>query len=52
MKEPDFVMTIMSTYGTLEANGKVTSHVCVDENGVKRKKSFPYMEVIHNHYKY
>jgi hypothetical protein len=41
----------MSTYGTLEANGKVTSRMVVD-GGVKRKTSVTYTEVIHNHYKY
>jgi hypothetical protein len=51
MKEPDYVMTLMSTYGTLEASVKVTSRVCV-EDGVKRKKSFAYTEVVHNHYNY
>jgi hypothetical protein len=51
MKEPDYVMTVMSTYGTLEANGKVTSRMVMD-GGVKRKKPVTYTEVIHNHYKY
>jgi hypothetical protein len=52
MKEPDYVMTLMSTYGSLEANGKVTLRVVEDDDGVKRKKTVTYTEVIHNHYKY
>jgi hypothetical protein len=51
MKDPDYVTTIMSTFGTLEASGKVTSRIVMDGR-VKRTKPLTYTEVIHNHYKY
>ena len=48
MKEPDYTMMLMSTYGTLnDHNGKETSR---NVDGVTSK--FRYSEVIHNHYKY
>ena len=53
MKEPDYVMSIMSTYDTLKANRKETSHTFKhNHDGVTREKTFKYTEVIHNHYKY
>ena len=30
MKEPDYVMTLMSTYGTLEAKGNVSNRVYME----------------------
>jgi len=51
MKEPDYVMSIMSTYGTLELAGGM--HLREYENGgQKRQKTFAYPEVIYNHFQY
>ena len=51
MKEPDYIMMFMTTYGTLGEVGDVKKwHYW--ENGVKRVKTFQYPEVVHNHYKY
>ena len=38
MKEPDYMMMLMSTYSTV--------------NGQKMEKTFKYPEVVYNHYKY
>ena len=46
MKEPDYVMSIMSTYGTNQRMGKETQRELV---GGERKKFF-YPEVIGNHF--
>ena len=46
MKEPDYVMSIMSTYGTNQQMGKETQRELV---GGERKKFF-YPEVIGNHF--
>ena len=51
MKEPDYVMSLMSTYGTNLRNGKETSHEWVDGSGTKKKK-FQYPEVVGNHFMY
>ncbi len=51
MKESDYVMTLMSTYGTLEANGNVSNRVYM-EGQAKRQKTITYSEVINNHYKF
>ena len=48
MKEPDYVMSIMSTYGTNQRTGKETQRELV---GGGRKK-FSYPEVIGNHFLY
>ena len=51
MKEPDYVMMFMTTYGTLEeVSDQKKRHYL--ENGVKHVKTFQYPEVVHNHYKY
>ena len=50
MKEPDYVMMFMTTYGTLAPVGDEKRHYLV--NGVKHVKTFRYMEVVHNHYQY
>jgi hypothetical protein len=47
MKEEDYVMMLMSTYGTLERVGDV-KHRTIGPDKVK--KSFQYPEVVHNHY--
>jgi hypothetical protein len=51
MKEPDYVMTLMSTYGTLGRKGKETERIVL-ENSIWQKIKFQYPEVIHNHFKY
>ena len=51
MKEPDYIMMFMTTYGTLGEVGNVKKRHYL-ENSVKRVKTFQYPEVVHNHYKY
>ena len=51
MKEPDYVMQIMSMYGTmLELGEDKKRHVMV--NGVQQVHTSKYPEVVHNHYRY
>ena len=50
MKEPDYVMMFMTTYGTLAPVSDKKRHYLV--NGVKHVKTFQYTEVVHNHYQY
>ena len=51
MKEPDYVMQIMTTYGTMKQLGdQKLRHVMV--NGSRQVHSFRYPEVVHNHYQY
>ena len=50
MKEADYVMSLMSTYGTLEPIGKVSMREGVTMN--KATKQVTYTEVTHNHYKF
>ena len=50
MKEPDYVMMIMTTYRTLGEFGEEKRHYMV--NGVKHVTTFRYPEVVHNHYCY
>ena len=50
MKEPDYVMMIMTTYGTLAEFGDKKRHYMV--NGVKHVTTFRYPEVVYNHYRY
>ena len=47
MKEPDYCMMLMSTYGTLERSGDNKNR-----NSGGRTYTFKYPEVIANHYKY
>ena len=49
MKEPDYVMQIMSMYGTMSELGE-KRHVMV--NGVWQVHTFKYPEVVHNHNRY
>jgi len=51
MKEEDYIMTLMSTYGTLERMGKSCNHDYTDGNE-KYHKSSMYPEVIQNHFQY
>jgi hypothetical protein len=51
MKEPDYVMMLMSTYGTLETHSqRETSRCWKDSNGAVKKKNFKYPEVMDNHF--
>ena len=53
MKEPDYVMSIMATYGTLnEMDDGETKRHYVDENGDAQSTTFKYTELFYNHYKY
>ena len=51
MKEPDYVMMLMSMYGTLTSMGENKKRH-YSENGVKMTKEFKYPEVLYNHYSY
>ena len=50
MKEPDYVMSLMSTYGTNVWDGYNETRREWNDNGVTRMKSFHYPEVVHNHF--
>lgn len=53
MKEPDYTMKIMSTYGTNERNeNHRTRRVYKDENNKLVSTLFNYPEVISNHFKF
>jgi hypothetical protein len=53
-KESDYIMSIMSTYGTVNPVGKLKRRVfplgAVD--GTQEACTFQYTEVFHNHYQY
>ena len=49
MKEPDYVMARMSTYGTNARDGYKETRREWKDNGMTRTKSFHYPEVVHNH---
>jgi hypothetical protein len=51
MKEPDYVMKLMSTYGTNERVGEGKKRV-YKVNGESRQVTFQYPEVVHNHFQY
>mmetsp|Transcript_14117 Transcript_14117/g.21448 ORF Transcript_14117/g.21448 Transcript_14117/m.21448 type:complete len:179 (-) Transcript_14117:2424-2960(-) len=51
MKEPDYTMMLMSTYGSLVRLGTVKSRSWMEGN-TKCSASFQYPEVVHNHFKY
>ena len=51
MKESDYVMQIMSTYGMLAMMGEEKHHH-VMVSGTKQVITFKYLEVVHNHYWY
>ena len=52
MKEPNYIMSFMSTYGTNLRTGKETSREWVDSSGVKKNVKFHYPEVVGNHFLY
>ena len=43
MKEPDYVMSLMSMYGTNLQTGKETTHEWVDGSAMKQQKTFHYL---------
>ena len=51
MKKPDYIMVLMSTYGTTLRMG-VTKRQHYTVEGVKRVVEFQYPEIVHNHYKF
>lgn len=51
LKEPNYVMSLMTTYGTLAAVGDDKPRSWV-EAGQKRQKTIRYPEVIYNHFQY
>ena len=52
MKEPDYVISLMSTYGSNQQSGKETTHEWVDGSGNSQKTTFNYPEVVGNHFLY
>jgi Transposase IS4 len=52
LKEPEYVMMLMSTYGTMERLGEIKTRHFTDDAGTKKIKTFQYPEVIRNHYEY
>ena len=52
MKEPDYVMSLMSTYGTNQRSGKETTPEWLDGSGNSQKTKFNYPEVGGNHFLY
>jgi len=51
MKEPNYILSIMSTYGTTERTGD--EHIrAYTVNGTTRRKSIIYPECVTNHYMY
>ena len=52
MKEPDYIMSLMSTYGTIQCSGKETTREWVDGSGNSQKHKFNYPEVVGNHFLY
>ena len=51
MKEPNYVMSLMTTYGTVELVGEEKPREW-DSQGEKRRKMVKYPEVIRNHFQY
>ena len=51
MKDPNYIMSLMTTYGTLVLVGEEKPRVW-EENGEKRRKKIRYPEVVHNHFQY
>ena len=51
MKEPDYTMLIMSTYGTNATVGEEKKRH-YNKDGQKKVTTFVYPEVVHNHYCY
>ena len=51
LKEPDYTMTLMSSYGTLEKVGEEKSRKYIQDNASVEKK-IKYPELIYNHFSY
>ena len=51
MKEPDYTMQMMSTYGTTEHVGEEKRQICGPKES-RQQKMIWYSEVVHNHFKY
>ena len=51
MKEPDYVMSPMTTYGTTELMGDARL-LAYEINCVKRRKTIVYPEVVYNHFQF
>ena len=52
MKEPDYIMSLMSTYGTNQHSCKETTCEWVDGSGNSQNIKFNYPEVVGNHFLY
>ena len=50
MKEPDHIMSLMSTYWTNDRNNGKETRRDWKEGGTMKSLSFKYPEVIHNHF--
>ena len=51
LKEPDYVMSLMSTYGVMEVRGKEQTR-SYKKDGATKTVKFQYPEVVHNHFTY
>jgi hypothetical protein len=51
-KEPDYIMSIMSTYGTVNEEGEKKKRIFNDAEGKEQVRTFFYTGVFHNHYHY
>jgi len=52
MKEPDYTMMVMSTYGTNERNDRHRTQRIYKENGEIKKTHFSYPEVMSNYFRF
>jgi hypothetical protein len=52
MKEPDYVLQLMSTYGSLTRMGNDRTRQIEKSDGTKSVATMKYPEVVYNHYKY
>ena len=53
MKEPDYLMNVMSTYETLNSvDGSITKQIWKDDNDEEKCVTFNCTEVFHNHFAY
>ena len=52
MKEPDYTLMFMATYGSENRQGKEQTQKYVEEKGEASTVKFKYPEVCHNHYAY
>ena len=50
MKEPDYILMFMTTYGSENRKGKEQKRKYVNHQGVESTVRFKYPEVCHNHY--